>query len=197
MVYTKGKVKDGMIERLSKTIPKSSAKGLMVLLVATGAALGLHVLGVLLGLGLETATVLRFPPALLAVWVIWQASGFHQGRTRTGWRLVGLAAAMWFLGDVAYGICEVLLRLDTTTVPWLSLLYFAATFAMISSVAFLGYFPRNPSERFALLLETLIIVIGSGTFGWMWFRQWSALGWLALCFLICSANAKHCKPVFY
>jgi diguanylate cyclase (GGDEF)-like protein/PAS domain S-box-containing protein len=158
-----------MIEQLSKTIPKSASKRLMVLLLATGLMVVLHLLGVLLGLGLEAGTVLRFPPALFAIAVIWSVSGFHQGRSQTGWRLLGLAALLWFLGDVLYGISEVLLRLDISAAPWLSLLYFAATFTMISGVAFLGYFPRNPSERLALLLETLIVVVGTGTFLWMAF----------------------------
>jgi diguanylate cyclase (GGDEF)-like protein/PAS domain S-box-containing protein len=158
-----------MIQLLTKTTTHTVARWLTGLFWWVLLAGGLHLVGVVLVVGLELATLLRLPVGALTIWLVWRVAQVHQGRTQVGWALIAWAALLWFLGDVVYGVTEVLLRIPVEDAPWLSVLYFAATFTMMVSVFYLGYRPRNPGERLALMLETMMIVVGLGTLLWMLF----------------------------
>ncbi len=154
---------------LVKNSSVQAAGWLLICVASNFFFVGLHLFFVLLGTSLEVATLLRFPPAVATIVVLFLVSRRHLGRVRFGWQLVMAAAALWLLGDLLYGLTETVWRLPVAKSPWLSIPYFLSTFTMIASLSYLGYGARRVLENRALLLETLMIVVGLGVILWVLF----------------------------
>ncbi len=155
-----------MLKRLGQNTSSQMAQWLLTLIVLILFFVVLHLIVLLLSPTVELGTLLRFPPAMTTIGLLFLVSSQHAGRVRTGWYLVSTAVFTWFIADVLYGLTEIVFQVQPANAPWLSIAYFVATFIMIFSVSYLDNGVRGSSERTALLLETAIIMVGSGAILW-------------------------------
>ncbi len=158
-----------MLQGLRQNAPKNLAGWFVVLLAWCGLLVLLHLVLLLLIPSVLLGSGLRLLIAPAAIAILWKLSGLYLGRTRVGWRLVALSCGLWFFGDLTYAYQEVIAGAVVRELPLLAVPYFISTFLMMTTVTYLGYGSRNHTERTALLLETMIIVVGLGLVLWRWF----------------------------
>jgi diguanylate cyclase (GGDEF)-like protein/PAS domain S-box-containing protein len=152
----------GLVQNTSSQI----AQWLQALLFLNLFFVALHLLLLFSTPSVELATLLRFPPAVMTVALLFLVSSQHTARVQTGWYLVSSAVFTWFIADILYGLAENVFQVQLDNAAWLSIPYFTSTLIMICSLSYLDNGIRDTSERTALLLETAIIVVGSGAILW-------------------------------
>ncbi len=158
-----------MYQGLRKSTSGQTARVLLWLLVAGVVATIVHGIALLVIPSIWLGTILRFPPGIFAVVLLMLVSRQHTGRIKFGWQLVCLSSLTWCFADVFYGFTEVILQISPDNLAILAIPYFVSTFIMIGSVSYLGYGMREPAGRFALLLETSMVVVGLGALLWVLF----------------------------
>lgn len=143
---------------------------LAVLLVIARAAVLLPGGGQIQSLGANLIEIARGVLAVgLLSWVaIWERNS--AGRMRPGWIMIAFAFAAWLIGDIAWAVKE-----ESTGVSpngdWIDIPYFAFYVLFIVGALLLPAARISRSERSKLLLDSVIVAVGTAVLLWVVFLR--------------------------